>query len=84
MRHFATSEFWWHYRNLPQKIQRLADRNFGFIERDPRHPSLRLKKVGIYWSARVGIGYRAVASECAEGLSWFWIGKHSEYERLIQ
>ena len=65
-------------------MRRLADRNFEFLVRNPRHPSLRLKKVGMHWSVRVGISYRAVASETEEGLSWFWIGKHSEYERLIQ
>ena len=33
------------------------------LKRDPHHPSLRFKKVGRLWSARVGIHYRAVAVE---------------------
>jgi hypothetical protein len=43
MNHFATSEFWHHYRRLPPEVQRLADKNFDLLKQDPRHPSLRLK-----------------------------------------
>ena len=72
------------YEALPRPIQRLADENFRLLKRDPRHPSLRLKKVGSrYWSARVGSDYRAVAVESSRGLIWFWIGPHAEYERLL-
>ena len=35
------------------------------------------------WTARVGIHYRAIAKERAEGLNWFWIGHHSEYDKLL-
>ena len=50
---------------------------------EPRHPSLRFERKGRGWSARVSRGYRALAWERAEGLVWFWIGSHDEYERLI-
>ena len=52
--HFATPEFWFHYRRLPAEARELADRCFAVLQADPRHPSLRLKKVGDFWSARVG------------------------------
>jgi hypothetical protein len=84
MKHFATPEFWHHYRQLTKEIQELADKNFGILKQDPRHPSLRLKKVGIYWSARVGLHHRALAKERAEGLVWFWIGHHSKYEQFLK
>jgi hypothetical protein len=45
---------------------------------------LRLKKVGVFWSARVSLRYRALAKERAEGLVWFWIGPHDHYEQLIE
>ena len=54
------------------------------LKNDARHPSLRLKKVGDYWSARVGIHHRALAIEVENGLLWTWIGTHEEYERLIR
>ena len=82
--HFATPDFWCRYRRLPAEVQELADKNFALLRQDPRHPSLRLKKVGSFWSARVGLHYRVLARDRAEGLVWFWIGSHSEYDRLLK
>jgi hypothetical protein len=53
------------------------------LKRNPGHSSLHLKKVGDYWSVRVTKRYRAVATEAEDGLLWFWIGTHEDYERLI-
>ncbi|MEN9574322.1 MAG: hypothetical protein RL514_2177 [Verrucomicrobiota bacterium] len=82
MKHRATLKFWKFYAQLPKEIQKLADGNFDLLKRDPRHPSLHLKKVGRMWSARVGIHYRAAAVEDGSDLVWFWIGHHSEYDQL--
>ena len=84
MNHLATPDFWFHYRSLPAEVQNLADKNFALLKQDPHHPSLRLKKVGIYWSVRVGLHYRAIAKDRDEGLVWFWIGPHDRYEQLLQ
>jgi hypothetical protein len=84
MRHFANPSFWECYRELPASIQELADRNFELLKSNPRHPSLYLKKVGRYWSVRVGRKYRALAVKTEEGLIWFWIGMHAEYNRLVR
>ena len=84
MSHFATPDFWFCHRHLPVAIRELADKNFGLLREDPIHPSVRLKKVGTFWSARIGLHYRALARERPEGLVWFWIGHHSEYDRLVQ
>lgn len=83
MNHFASPAFWVAYRALPGEIQSVADKNFSLLRENPRHPSLRLKKVGAFWSVRVGRGHRAVARDRAEGLVWFWIGPHDQYDRLI-
>lgn len=84
MNHFATPEFWFYYRQLPENIRQLADKNFELLRTNPRHPSLRLKKVGVFWSARIGLRYRALAKERAEGLVWFWIGTHGSYDQFIE
>ena len=84
MKHRATSKFWQHYDQLPAKIQSLADANFELLKSNPRHPSLHFKRVGRFWSARVGDHYRAIAVEDGSDFAWFWIGHHSEYDRLIQ
>lgn len=83
MNHFASPDFWFHYRNLPDEIQRLADKNFELLKDNPRHPTLRIKKIGELRTARVGIRYRAIAAEHEEGLIWIWIGDHTEYDRLL-
>jgi len=83
MRHLTTPEFWRHYEQLPESIRQLADKDFKLLKENPRHPSLRLKKAGKFWTVRIGIHYRAVAKERAEGLNWFWIGHHSEYDKLL-
>jgi hypothetical protein len=81
--HFATPEFWYHYRQLPEEIRNLADKNFQMLQADPRHPSLHFKKIGELWSARVGAHYRALALNEADGVHWFWIGTHAEYDQLL-
>jgi len=76
--HFATPDFWFHYRRLPPETRELADRCFAMLQADPRHPSLRLKRVGAFWSARVGLRIRALARDRPEGLVWFCPDKVSE------
>lgn len=83
MNHFATSEFWFHSRRLPAETREAADRCFAMPQADPRHPSIRLKRVGAFWSVRVGLRIRALAKDRPEGLVWFRIGPHDRYEQLI-
>jgi hypothetical protein len=84
LKHFADPDFWFHYRQLPESVRALADKNFELLKRDSRHSSLRLKKIGVLYSVRIGLQYRALARERAEGLQWFWIGHHSAYEQLLR
>lgn len=84
MNHFATSEFWFHYRQLPSDIRNVADKCFKILKENPKHPSLRFKKIGIFWTARISLNYRAIAKERSEGLVWFWIGPHDRYDQLIK
>jgi len=81
--HFASPEFWAYYRSLPATVQKLADKNFKLLKDNPRHPSLHFKKIGKYRSVRVSIYYRALAIEVPEGLLWFWIGSHSDYNKFL-
>ncbi len=83
MKHLASPQFWQCYQALPPEVRELADKNYQLLKADPDHPSLRFKKVGRYWSARVGKYYPALALEITDGLLWFWIGNHAEYNRLV-
>jgi hypothetical protein len=82
--HRATARFWSCFDKLPAFAQKTALKNYALIKADPKHPSLHFKKVGRFWSARVGIHYRALALEDADGFIWVWIGSHEEYDRLIK
>ena len=84
MRHHTSSSFWARYENLPINIRAIADKNFQLIKENLHHPSLHTKKVGKYYSVRIGKRYRALAIEVDDGLLWFWIGTHSEYDHLIE
>ena len=64
-------------------MRSLADKNYTLLKSDPRHPSLQFKKVGRFWSVRVGTRYRALAVESDGNLIWFWIGSHADYDALI-
>lgn len=84
MNHYATPEFWEHYRALPADTKLLADKSFALVKTDLRHPSLHLKKVGDHFSARVGLFYRALGIGVEGGISWFWIGTHADYDKLVR
>ena len=84
LKHRAHADFWFHYRRLPPKVRVLADKNFELLKADARHGSLHLKKIAAdVYSVRVGLEYRALAFDRGTHLTWFWIGPHDEYERLI-
>ena len=83
MNHFASPQFWQHYRRLPPDVRALADKNFKLLKSDPKHPSLRLKKIERLWSVRVGAHYRALGLDKPEGIIWFWIGSHADYDKLL-
>ena len=81
--HRTTPQFWRRYRRLPESVRELAAKNFQLLKTDPRHPSLQFKKVGGFWSARVGLAHRALAAEDGGDYTWVWIGSHDEYEGMI-
>lgn len=87
MNHFTLPRFWQHYRQLSAQVQELADKNYSLLKADPFHPSLHFKKVGKnkqLWSVRVGEHYRALGLDKSEGVVWFWIGTHAEYDQLLK
>jgi hypothetical protein len=80
----TTRSFRSRFQSLPLEVRSLARKNFKLWLRDPSHPSLHFKRVGEFWSARVGSSHRALAVWSGDKIEWFWIGSHDEYERLIK
>jgi hypothetical protein len=83
VRHYATPDFWESHALLPTSVRRLAHRNVSVLKRNPNHPSLHFKRIGRFYSVRVGRGYRALAPAIDDGAVWFWIESHAQYDRLI-
>jgi hypothetical protein len=84
MKSQATNKFWHAYSVLPPTLQRLALKQYRLWANDLHHPSVEFKKVGRYWSARVTDDYRALGVMAGDTVIWFWIGPHSQYERIIK
>ena len=83
MKHVASPAFWDAYQRLPEHVRVIADKNYVLLKQNPQHPSLHFKKVGRFWSVRVGSRYRALAVEIEGGLLWFWVGSHADYDVMV-
>jgi len=83
MRHYASSSFWKQFDALPEDVRKLAEKNYRLLKVDERHPSLNLKKIDDLWSVRVGLHYRALGVDASDGILWFWIGSHAEYDKFF-
>lgn len=82
--HHTTRKFWQYYDALPKSVQRTADECYELLKVNPSHPSLHFKKLSKqYWSVRAGLSHRALGVEVENGICWFWIGTHAEYDKLI-
>ena len=83
MKHSASPRFWALYEALPREVRELAEKSFALLKSDSRHPSLHFKRIGKFWSVRVGAHYRALGLEVEGGVCWIWIGTHADYDKLI-
>ena len=83
MKHFASRRFWALYDDLPQDVRDLADAKFVLLKGDTGHPSLHFKQIGDVWSVRVGLHWRALGHDVPDGIQWFWIGSHADYDKII-
>ncbi|MCX6616745.1 MAG: hypothetical protein NTZ98_11705 [Acidobacteria bacterium] len=86
MTSYTTARFRKASKELPPNVKRAARRAYKLFVRDPWHPSLQFKQIHPIrpvFSARVGIGYRAMGTREGNQVLWFWIGSHAEYNRLV-
>ncbi|MGA3024019.1 MAG: hypothetical protein ABSF98_04540 [Bryobacteraceae bacterium] len=86
MKSVTTRRFRDAYASLPDDVRRQARRAWQLFREDPSHPGLQFKKVegrNNVYSVRIGLGHRAVGLMDGSVIVWFWIGRHSDYDRLI-
>lgn len=72
---------------LPQDIRKQAKVAYCQFKSNPQHSSLQFKKVHptlpIY-SARINLDYRVLGRLENDKIIWFWIGNHTEYEKMLR
>lgn len=72
---------------LPDSVRSQARTAYRQFITDPYYPSLQFKRIheiDPIYSARINIDYRAVGIMNQNEIVWFWIGPHSEYDKLIK
>jgi hypothetical protein len=82
----TTSDFRRLFAFLPNEIKIQARKAYRQFMDNPNYPSLNFKRVHpelpIY-SVRINKDYRAVRQLAKDTVVWFWIGSHSEYDKLL-
>jgi len=83
----TTKQFWAFYQALPSAVRERADKAYESWHNDPHSPGLQFKRVDpeepIY-SVRIGRDYRALGVLRGDTITWFWIGKHAVYDRILR
>lgn len=87
MKSRGTPRFWSAYRELPAGVRESARKAYSIFRVNPEHPGLRFKRVSEQepvYSVRIGLGYRALGLFDGDEVTWFWIGSHADYDRLLE
>jgi len=82
----TTRRFWRLFSDLPADAQKDAKRAYRQFQNDPSHPGLQFKKLegeDNLYSVRIGLDFRALGTMRQGRIVGYWIGNHSEYDRLI-
>lgn len=71
---------------LPDEVKSQAKNAYIRFRDNPNHPGLQFKRVHsvrLVYSVRISRSYRALGVREGEGMIWFWIGNHDDYDSLI-
>ncbi len=82
----TTKEFWKLFDALPKGIRNQAVKAYESWNINPNHPGLHFKSIHgtePLYSVRISRGYRALGLKEGKTITWFWIGSHTEYDKLI-
>ncbi|WP_146410054.1 ParE family toxin-like protein [Allorhodopirellula heiligendammensis] len=86
MNSLTTRRFRECFARLPQHIQKQARDAYQLFLVDSSHPGLRFKRIAGHanvYSARITLDYRAVCVLEGDDAKRFWIGTHSDYDKLL-
>ena len=85
MKSYTTRQFRRFFVSLP-RLQHQTRQAYRLFRQNVAHPGLHFKRVFAdppMYSARIGIGYRAVGVLDGDTITSFWIGSHANYDRLL-
>lgn len=74
------------YENLPEQIRKQTRQAYSQFKSDPYYPGLHFKRVHSsrpIYSVRITKDYRVVGVQQNNEIIWFWIGSHSDYDKLM-
>lgn len=86
MKSATLPSFWVAYTGLDEDIKRSVRKAYRLWAQNPFHPSLRFKCIHReenIWVVRATRGYRAIGTLEGDTVTWFWIGRHDNYERFF-
>lgn len=75
------------FAQLPQDVQKQASKADRLFKENPNYPSLQFKcvdKERSWYSVRVNKSYRVVGIKEGDMIIWFFIGSHTDYDRLLK
>lgn len=78
--------FWDAYARLGLEERERARKAYRLWAESPFHPSLHFKCVNVrehVWSLRISRSIRALGVFEGEGVTWFWIGSHDDYDKML-
>jgi hypothetical protein len=86
MKSVTTERFRKAFDELPEHIKEQANKSFKVWTKNPNHPAIhfkRIHKTKLIYSVRITLSYRALGIKENDTMIWFWIGSHTEYDKLI-
>jgi hypothetical protein len=71
------------FSRLPAEVQDLALEKYELFRQNPFHPSLGFQQKGRVWTVEIGRSHRAIGLRSGDQITWFWIGSHGDYNRVL-
>ena len=85
MKSRINEDFYRFYRKLPTHVRDQVRAAYKIFLQDPNYPSLHFKRLQgtTMYSVRIGRSYRALGTVKGDVITWFWIGSHADYDKII-
>jgi hypothetical protein len=83
----TTADFWKRFSRLLVDEQDQAREICRLWRANPSHNSLHFERVSRHppiYSVRIGLGYWALCLRDGDTVTWYWVGTHAEYDRMLR